>query len=62
MRVDGGKSAKVWARRLQNLVDAMVADGALPFALEEEDPQVSDLVLIYKDGVTGSTTLRNEEG
>jgi hypothetical protein len=49
MRIDGGKSAKVWARRLENLVEAMLADDVILAAIEG-DPE--DTILVYKDGST----------
>lgn len=62
MRIDGGKPTKVWARRMQGLVDAAKADGVFLSALEEDRlSDFPDLVLLYKDDDTASVSLRNGE-
>lgn len=50
MRIDGDKSAKVWARRLEGLVKAAEADGVAFIAYEGKEPTIEDVVLVYKDG------------
>lgn len=52
MRIDGDKSAKVWAKRLKNLVDFAEADGVAFLPAESEDPNIPDVVLVYKEGTS----------
>ncbi len=50
MRIDGDKSAKVWAKRLRNLVDAMEEDGA-----EVRTHETLPLIAVFKDGDAWTT-------
>lgn len=52
MRIDGDKSAKVWAKRLQYLVETAEADGVALLASVGADADTEDAVLVYKDGST----------
>lgn len=58
MRIDGDKSAKVWARRLKNLVESAEADGAAFIACEAVVADVPDVILAYKDGESVMVELK----
>lgn len=45
MRIDGDKSAKVWAKRLENFIDAFEGDGAVMWINPE-----TRVLAIEKDG------------
>jgi len=52
MRIDGDKSAKVWAKRLRNLVESAEADGVAFIASIGATIDTEDAVLVYKEGST----------
>ena len=55
LRIDGDKSAKVWAKRFQKLIDAAIEDGA---EVHVHDETLS--LAIKKDG-TAITTFEGRD-